>query len=140
MPCRDTRAIVEFCLNNKDQLLFFDFHKDTCQKEIGSSRRIIRHFRGCSVEMILETPFDAIPWGGNQQQLSDEDSFLHYMQWRSLQMALQLYTGRDSFIDECRILSVDWDDSEVKVRSEVLPPADMPKVQACSTKNRSVVK
>ncbi len=132
MPCQDTRAIAEFQVTSEQGLIHFDYHKDTCQKSIGANNAFVSFLYGRHVDDIQTLSWDEVR--GTFEEIADthEDQFLLYMQWQGLQLSLQVYLGEAYDQQTCRIMSINWDEhAVVSVRTELLPPSEMPKIASC---------
>ena len=138
MPCKDTAAKVTVFLDDKDQLLNFDFSKITCNKEIGGGTGYFEYCKGKSVEEIMRFDFEE-PLEFLSPETS-EDQFFLYLEWDALRTCIAQYLGDISNIDPNRyqVASITCDEGGTTIVQVIRPPEKMPKIISC--KKRSQVK
>ncbi len=127
MPCHDTRSRLIVTLDPEDQLVDFDFYKNTCSKAIGGETGYRDRVRGKGPEEIFAIDFDRLQ---AEIQIPDpDDQFFLFLEWQALRAALSLYRGYDRNVDTSRyqLSAVCHDATGTELRLTILPPKEMPK-------------
>lgn len=131
MPCSDSTSQIRIELDKNDGMRDFYFSKITCQKDIGERPSYRDLCLGKTIDDILEQTWEQVI--SDLQITEEEELFFVYLQWDALRSALLQYQGVAIEKDPERyeMVSIDVADDGVYLCQNILPPQEMPKIQAC---------
>ena len=134
MPCNDSSSQCVIHLDSSDRLVYFDFSKITCKKEIDGGTGYKTYCQGMKAEKILEIDFEFLI---SHLKLKDsEERFFLYLEWSALRAGIIQYLGKELKFDAKRykIALIDYNEEIVKIRQVIIPPQEIPKIIPCSVR------
>ena len=134
MPCSDSSSGLNFRVDLEEKFLNFKFAKITCSSEINAETGLSAFLTNKSLPEILDCDFNMLVsiLGLNEDK---ERQFIMYLELDALKAAIAQYLGmEDTLYDagRCKITSIEHSADSIEVALVILPPAELPKITACS--------
>ena len=134
MPCSDSSSGLNIRLDDQEKFSSFEFAKITCSSEISAQTGLSAYCRSKPLLEILDLDFNMVVSMLNLNA-DQEKQFILYLELDALKAGIAQYLGIEDKMydaDRCKITSIEHSLEGIEIALVILPPAELPKITACS--------